>query len=135
MKELEAAYIAGVIDGEGSIILTRMHANEHRRPVITIASTDLELLTYVQSVAGGYLYSKKNYNPSKHKNSFILNIKIKKEVFYVLQSCLPYLRIDQKRKRAAWILDNYDKVTPRNGKYVKDVLARKLKFEEDFFKL
>lgn len=26
----EAAYVAGIIDGEGSISLTRMHENEHR---------------------------------------------------------------------------------------------------------
>ncbi|MGG3467989.1 LAGLIDADG family homing endonuclease [Neobacillus pocheonensis] len=43
----EAAYIAGIIDGEGSISLTRMHENEHRRPCITIASTDKELLLYI----------------------------------------------------------------------------------------
>ncbi|MEH7382987.1 LAGLIDADG family homing endonuclease [Bacillus sp. JJ1533] len=44
MKEWEASYIAGIIDGEGSISLTRMHGKEHRRPCISIASTDLELL-------------------------------------------------------------------------------------------
>ncbi|MFJ7728371.1 hypothetical protein ACIQXV_19755 [Neobacillus sp. NPDC097160] len=44
MESWEAAYVAGIIDGEGSITLTRMHENEHRRPCITIASTDKELL-------------------------------------------------------------------------------------------
>ena len=44
MLKWEASYIAGIIDGEGSITLTRMHNNEHRRPCITIASTDKELL-------------------------------------------------------------------------------------------
>jgi hypothetical protein len=40
----EVAYLAGMIDGEGSITLTRMHDKEHRRPCITVASTDYELL-------------------------------------------------------------------------------------------
>ncbi|MGG1676399.1 hypothetical protein ACIFOT_11705 [Neobacillus sp. NRS-1170] len=33
MECWEAAYIAGIIDGEGSISLTKMHENEHRRPL------------------------------------------------------------------------------------------------------
>ncbi|MBT2687472.1 LAGLIDADG family homing endonuclease [Bacillus sp. ISL-47] len=47
MNNWEAAYIAGIIDGEGTITLTRMHASEHRRPCITIASTDMELLAFL----------------------------------------------------------------------------------------
>lgn len=36
MKDWEAAYIAGIIDGEGTITLTRMHRNEHRRHVLQL---------------------------------------------------------------------------------------------------
>jgi len=53
MLDWEAAYIAGIIDGEGTITLTRMHRKENRRPCITIASTDKELLLYVQTLSGG----------------------------------------------------------------------------------
>ncbi|WHZ02278.1 LAGLIDADG family homing endonuclease [Neobacillus sp. YX16] len=77
MESWEAAYIAGIIDGEGSISLTRMHECEHRRPCISIASTDKELLIYIQSLSGGTINNKKNYNPDKHKDSFTLNIKNK----------------------------------------------------------
>ncbi|MDQ0157596.1 hypothetical protein [Robertmurraya andreesenii] len=35
MKEWEAAYLAGIIDGEGSITLTKNHKNEFRRPCIS----------------------------------------------------------------------------------------------------
>ncbi|CAM3919359.1 LAGLIDADG family homing endonuclease [Mesobacillus thioparans] len=73
----EASYIAGIIDGEGSITLTRMHEKEHRRPTLTIASTDKELLLYVQSLIGGVINNKKNYRPEKHKSSYTLNIKNK----------------------------------------------------------
>jgi len=47
MESWEASYIAGIIDGEGTITLTKLHEKEHRRPCITIASTDKELLEYV----------------------------------------------------------------------------------------
>jgi hypothetical protein len=53
LKDWEASYIAGIIDGEGSITLTRMHKGEHRRPCITIASTDKELLIYLKNLTDG----------------------------------------------------------------------------------
>ncbi|MDE3840072.1 hypothetical protein C0966_12010 [Bacillus methanolicus] len=135
MNSWEAAYIAGIIDGEGSITLTRMHEKEHRRPCITISSTNKELLTYIQTLTGGVINNKKNYNPGKHKNSYTLSIKKKEDVFFTLKHVLPFLRIDQKRKRAMWILDHYDHVTPRNGKYNPDSLKTKLEFEDYFFQI
>jgi hypothetical protein len=133
MNAWEAAYIAGIIDGEGSIILTKLHENEHRRPCISIASTDKELLTYVQSIIGGAINNKKNYKPDRHKDSFTLNIKNKVRVLSILRQISPYLRVDKKRNRALWILENYERVTPRNGKYNKCLLKQKLDFEETFF--
>lgn len=135
MESFEAAYIAGIIDGEGTITLTRMHASEHRRPCITIASTDKELLVYIHTLTGGTIINKKNYKPGIHKNSFSLNIKQKEQVMFVLKQVSPYLRVDKKRNRALWILDNYDRVTPRNGKYDVEKLKLKILFEEDFFKI
>src|SRR5690625_5089728 len=113
MKIHEAAYLAGIIDGEGSITLTRLHKNENRRPCISISSCDMELLVYVQTIASGNIYKKKNYNPEKHKDSYMLNIKRKKDVFKVLEAIQGFLRIDIKKKRAQWILKKYDSVTPR----------------------
>jgi hypothetical protein len=135
MEKWEAAYVAGIIDGEGSITLTRMHEKENRRPCITIASTDKELLIYIQSLTRGIIINKKNYNTNKYKNSYTLYIKKKLDVFHTLQSIKPFLRINQKRERAKWILNNYDTVTPRNGKYSHELLKEKLMFEEKFFKL
>ncbi|WP_404329822.1 LAGLIDADG family homing endonuclease [Mesobacillus maritimus] len=98
MKDWDAAYIAGIIDGEGTITLTRMHRNEHRRPCITIASTDKELLLFVQTLSGGIIADKRNYKPKIHKNSFKLNIKKKESVLIVLQAISKYLRVDKKMK-------------------------------------
>jgi hypothetical protein len=52
LLEIEAAYVAGIIDGEGTVTLTRTHRGENRRPVVSISSTELRLLTYVRSVIG-----------------------------------------------------------------------------------
>ncbi|WP_096156692.1 LAGLIDADG family homing endonuclease [Bacillus sp. FJAT-45066] len=135
MEVWEAAYVAGIIDGEGPITLSRIHANEFRRPCITIASTDLELLIYLKDLIGGSISKKKNYKPQVHKNSYSLSVKTKNEVFQTLRATYPFLRVNCKRKRAEWILSMYDKVTLRNGKYNKEQLEQKLAFESSFFDL
>lgn len=45
MTELEKGYIAGIIDGEGSICLTK--SGKWRHPTIQISSTTYEMLEYV----------------------------------------------------------------------------------------
>ena len=136
MEKWEAAYLAGIIDGEGSITLTRLHQSENRRPCISISSTDKELLIYIQDlVGGGNINNKKNYKPDKHKDSYTLYFKKKNDVYLILKEIYPFLKIPQKKKRAYFILNKYDSVTLRNGKYSKALLKNKLLFEEQFFKL
>ena len=96
----------------------------------------MELLTYIQSLTGGNINNKKNYNPDKHKNSYTLTIKKKKDVFFTLQHVSPFLRINKKRLRAQWILNHYNSVTIRNGKYTTEESIKKvLAFEDDFFQI
>ncbi|WP_077619434.1 LAGLIDADG family homing endonuclease [Bacillus sinesaloumensis] len=135
MQTWEASYIAGIIDGEGSISLTRMHEKEHRRPCISIASTDFELLRYVQKLTGGVINNKKNYKPDRHMDSYTLTIKKKEDVFYTLEHIMPFLRVNKKKNRSVWILENYNNVTPRNGKYSPELLKKKAIFEEYFFEM
>lgn len=52
MTETEKAYIAGIIDGEGSIMLIRAHPREFPSPCVSIASTTMELLKWVKSTVG-----------------------------------------------------------------------------------
>lgn len=46
---VEASYIAGLIDGEGTITLSRKHRNENRQLVISISNTEDKLLNYVRN--------------------------------------------------------------------------------------
>jgi len=41
----------------------------------------------------------------------------------------------RKVNRAKFLLENYKAVTLRNGRYSSKQLARKLRFEKDFYKL
>jgi len=60
MSPEEKAYIAGIIDGEGSIMLTKFHSNQFPAPCVTVASTSYELLEWIKNRTGiGTIKSKK----------------------------------------------------------------------------
>lgn len=122
MTELEKAYIAGIIDGEGSIMLQKFHTNEYPSPCVSIASTTLELLNWIQSVVGnGTIKRKKNYNISEHKDCYSYVLKYNDALAF-LQEIYPYLIINSKKKRAELLLNKHKSVTPRNGRYSDEVL-------------
>lgn len=124
----EKAYIAGIIDGEGSIMLIRFHSNQLPAPCITIASTSLELLQWVKDKSGlGSIKSKKNYCPTNHKDSYTYTVRYD-EVISLLKEVEPYLVIKQKKLRSQMILNEYKGLTPRNGRYSKELLAKKEEF-------
>ena len=54
----ELAYTAGLFDGEGSISLVRQNNNRSHSPQAAVASTDLEVLCWLQKRFGGSIVTK-----------------------------------------------------------------------------
>ncbi|NPV29109.1 MAG: hypothetical protein HPY58_05490 [Firmicutes bacterium] len=132
MKKEHAAYIAGIIDGEGSISLVKVHKNQYPSPFISIPSSDLELLEWIKNTTGyGTIIRKRNYNPARHKDSYTLNIRYN-EAITLLNDIVEYLVLPRKKRRAMLIISEYKKVTPRNGRYSKELLAEKERFYQKF---
>ena len=46
LSQPDAAYIAGLIDGEGTVTLSRRHRDDQRQLVVSIASTERYLLQW-----------------------------------------------------------------------------------------
>lgn len=135
MTNTEIAYLAGIIDGEGSIMLTRINKNEYPCPCISISSTDIELLEWVKDKIGaGKINKKKNYNVEKHKTCYTYSIWRDKAID-VMKLISPYLIINNKRDRAKFIVDNYKTVTIRNGRYNEKTRKAKEQFYMDFMAL
>lgn len=135
MTNTEIAYLAGIIDGEGSIMLTKYHKSEYPSPCISISSTDLELLEWVkEKVGSGRITRKKNYNIKKHKTSFTYAVNYDAAI-EIMSLVEPYLVITKKKLRANFIINNYKSVTARNGKYSEEKLKLKEQFYIDFMKL
>lgn len=131
MKAIEAAYIAGLIDGEGSICLTKCHSNTRRSPTVSFPNTSEALVQLFQTYCGGTIIRKRAYK-ANHNVSWTCNIRYD-AALRLLTELLPYLRHPEKIRRARLLLAQYKSVTPRNGKYTDALNKARVKFEHQFF--
>ena len=136
VKQLEApdaAYIAGLVDGEGTVTLTTMHRGENRRLVVSISNTERNLLEFVQEALGtGQITNKRTYS-TLHTPSFAFRV-TNRQAVDLLRQIGPYLR-SYKAARAALALEHYIALTPRNGKYRDEVRTAREQFEASFLSL
>jgi len=128
-----AAYIAGLVDGEGTITLTRLHAGENRRLVVSIANTELQILQFVLDQVGAGKITRKSVVSIRHTPSFNYSI-TSIQALSLLKQTAPWLR-SYKRQRAELALQFYAAVTPRNGKYSPELTARRSDFERSLLDL
>jgi len=131
LTESEAGYIAGIIDGEGTITLARTHRGENRRPVVSISSTELPLLVYVRSVVGAGRITPKARSRDYHSPSFAY-VLLSRQALTLLSQVSQYLRT-YKSERARLLLGEYLRVTPRNGRYTPDQRQARRSLEQRFF--
>ena len=115
LNTVDSAYIAGLIDGEGTITLTRKHRNENRQLSVTISNTERNLLEFVLETVGAGKITGKRTAQDHHTPSFMYAI-YNRQALAVLKQVEPYLRT-YKVERASLILRDYIELTPRNGKY------------------
>lgn len=125
-----AAYLAGLIDGEGTVTLSRRHSNERRQLVISIASTERDIVDWVLDEIGAGKVTRKRTVSERHAPSYTYSI-ANRQALALLQQVVPYLR-SYKRTRAGMALAHYVSLTPRNGKYNTAQDAARTKFESEF---
>jgi len=128
LSAVDAAYLAGFIDGEGTVTLTKKHKNENRQLAVTISNTERQILEFSLEVIGAGKITNKRTSQPHHSPSFTYAI-YNRQALGLLEQIKPYLR-SYKLKRAKLILDNYIALTPRNGKYSEDLLQKRKSFEK-----
>lgn len=130
MTKEERSYWAGILDGEGSILLTRMNPNKLPSPVISVTSTDRELLEWLKEKLGGTISTKKKY---KDHWSQAYDWKITySSAMKALEYAYPYLQIKRKKEKAKLLLNRYYLCTPKNGKYSEEMAKAKQQLILDF---
>jgi hypothetical protein len=133
MSKSELAYTAGLFDGEGSVSLIRHHKNRWPSPQISVASTDHEVVRWLQFHFGGSVVTKQPRS-STHSVSYDWRLTDRRALTF-LQRIRPYLVIQRKIRRIDLLLADYLACTPRNGRYSEDMIKRKEELIETFFSL
>lgn len=128
-----AAYIAGLVDGEGTITLTRLHAGQNRRLVVSIANTEMSILDFVHDQIGTGKITRKRIASDRHTPSFCYSV-ASIQALDLLRQIESYLQ-SYKRERARLALLRYSASTPRNGKYTAETAIARAEFERDFFRI
>ncbi len=131
LSPLKAGYLAGLIDGEGTITLSRRNLNKHRTLVITISSTELNILKYVQAITGVGKITHKRITKANHTPSFTYQV-ANRQALEILRQIATHLR-SYKADRARLALIEYPRLTPRNGRYSPVQLQERTQFIEKFF--
>lgn len=50
LNPADAAYLAGLVDADGTVTLSRKHRSESRHLAVSISNTDRDLLDFVMSI-------------------------------------------------------------------------------------
>jgi hypothetical protein len=111
----EAAYLAGLIDGEGTVTLSRKHAGDMRQLVVSISNTELRILEFALLSAGAGKLTNKCRSKAHHTPSCAYAL-WNRQALALLAQVEPYVR-SYKRDRARLVLSDYLRLTPRNGRY------------------
>jgi len=130
LSAADSAYLAGLIDGEGTIALSHRHANQRRHLVVSISSTEPELVQWPREAIGAGKITRKRTVSPLHSIGLTYSVS-NRQALAVLEQVVPYLR-SYKRERAHLVLRLYVEVTPRNGKYTPELAMRRCEFEDVF---
>jgi hypothetical protein len=102
-SETTKAYLAGIIDGEGTITIIKNNRKQrngkeyfYSRPVVTVANTSYSLLDYLTSLGiGGFSTDKRKVEGQKQAFQWCLSSV--NAVYTVLKAIYPYLVIKKDR--------------------------------------
>ena len=131
MKTNDLIYTAGLLDGEGTITLSRgSSTSKFRHPVVSVTNTSYELIDFLHKTFGGTVCTQKVYK-QHHKQSWVWKIAYNSAINF-LEMIRPYMKEVSKCNRSDMILLEYKNITNRNGKYTKEEIDIKLKFETAF---
>ena len=133
LSDTEAAYAAGILDGEGSIYFSRNRTTRWPSPIVSVASTDRELLEWLRTRLGGSIIQKRTYQPH-HARSYDWKLTDRRALEF-LKIVRPFLVIKRKIVRCDVLLAEYLACTPRNGRYTSEIAARKRDLIERFSSL
>lgn len=137
MTGIDIGWLAGIMDGEGTISLAK-NSNvdgraRFRTPILSMTSTDREILERVQGLCGGCICEvKKTHKHPTWKPAWIWKISGANKVIEILRIIAPHMTCPAKVERARLLVDIYPEITLRGGNYTPEQKLIKSDFENTF---
>lgn len=131
MDHVNLGWVAGIIDGEGSVELGKR--TMWRRPEVSVASTDKEMIDLLKILCGGSV-SGRSVRKAGWKRSWVWSISSDRAL-NLLAKIEPLMMCPKKKDRTRLLVYGYKAVTSRNGYYTEQQQQRKQEFERIFFEL
>lgn len=100
LKPSEASYLAGILDGEGSITGSSDPKRNRAMLQVTIANTDASLIQWVHQHVGGHVYAAKKAKGGKHQ-LWTWRITEVTKIYAFLQILRPYLLVKTRQATIA----------------------------------
>ena len=91
LSAVDAAYVACLVDGEGTTALSRKHANEGRQLVISISSTERPLLDFARGRIGAGKITSKRIAKAHHAPAFTYSIGNRQHSRFCCNPCLAFV--------------------------------------------
>lgn len=118
MSKLTAAYVAGLIDGEGSVeIQKRKRAqcvnNVYFCPRIRICMTDKNIIEWLKDSFGGFISYRKEHDNCRESFSWAMTSV--KSVKPFIEKVYPYLKV---KKQQALLIKDFIKTYNSNSYYI-----------------
>ena len=133
LSPVDAGYVAGILDGEGTVTLVRRHAKDRRQLVVSVSSTEPSILEWLKDTIGVGKITSKRTTSDRHAPGYTYSIS-NRQALDLLRQVASLLR-SYKRGRVQLALDDYLDLTPRNGKYSPDLSHRRNQFERRFLSI
>jgi hypothetical protein len=138
VPDVDLAYAAGIIDGEGSLVITRRTTRQTYHAQITVSMCEPQAITFLFTAFGGHVMRQRVQHPGRpeHRPADIWGCAAK-EAAHVCRVLLPFLRV--KRQQALNVIELqqiHAKITKntnlqRASRHGKFGPARKGRFQVD----
>ena len=128
MKDTDAAWLAGYIDGDGCITIS---GTKKAQPVLHIDSCDMELLERVVSLCGGFIIQKTKYK-EHHRQGYTWRMKGATKIADILVQIRCHMSCKFKTDRADILINEWRAVVQGNGRYTPEQRAAKKEVYDRF---
>jgi len=134
LSDIQIGYLAGIIDGEGFITLTKS-PDRQMQPRVGISNTDLDLMNTIADWVGDANILRESKGSNRQKDAFRIQWQGRAKILEILEFIEPYLIVKKAHAQLviAWIkfrMNGYSEIDLGNG-YINGIRVLNMKGKKE----